>query len=221
MPCSSSSAHRRAKILLINKIDLMENRAVADRPGRNQRADFAATFMISALNGDGVGDVKNLARRKCAGKALGFTPRTRSPMRRCVSLRRKSPARRSTPACTMSCHIGQRWRPTNGKSARTAPIRISKTIYVERESQRKIVLGKHGRMIKTIGTDARQRNRGRDRRARAFVSVRQGAGATGPTMRALWRHGSCVPEGITMRWTDEGIVLRSGGMARRMRSLKS
>ena len=35
-------------------------------------------------------------------------------------------------------------------------VRIEQTIYVERESQRKIVLGKGGRTIKAIGTDARK-----------------------------------------------------------------
>jgi GTP-binding protein Era len=38
---------------------------------------------------------------------------------------------------------------------RDGSIRIEQTIYVERESQRKIVLGKAGRTIKAIGTDAR------------------------------------------------------------------
>jgi GTP-binding protein Era len=35
-------------------------------------------------------------------------------------------------------------------------VRIEQTIYVERESQRKIVLGKGGQTIKAIGSDARK-----------------------------------------------------------------
>jgi GTP-binding protein Era len=35
-------------------------------------------------------------------------------------------------------------------------VRIEQTIYVERESQRKIVLGKGGQTIKAIGTEARR-----------------------------------------------------------------
>ncbi|HEY1087303.1 MAG TPA: KH domain-containing protein, partial [Archangium sp.] len=35
-------------------------------------------------------------------------------------------------------------------------VRISANIYVERESQKAIVIGKRGEMLKTIGTDARQ-----------------------------------------------------------------
>jgi GTP-binding protein Era len=35
-------------------------------------------------------------------------------------------------------------------------VRIEQTIFVERESQRKIVLGENGRTIKVIGTEARK-----------------------------------------------------------------
>ena len=41
------------------------------------------------------------------------------------------------------------------KELRGGSVRIEQTIYVERESQRKIVLGKGGASIKAIGADAR------------------------------------------------------------------
>jgi len=41
------------------------------------------------------------------------------------------------------------------KKLKDGSIRIAQTVYVERESQRKIVLGKNGRMIKAIGAAAR------------------------------------------------------------------
>jgi GTP-binding protein Era len=43
------------------------------------------------------------------------------------------------------------WKELKDKS-----LRIEQTIYVERESQRKIVLGKGGETIKAIGADARK-----------------------------------------------------------------
>src|SRR5262249_43177117 len=50
---------RQPKVLLINKVDLVEKPALlALTQAANQRAQFAATFMISALSGDGVADVK-------------------------------------------------------------------------------------------------------------------------------------------------------------------
>ena len=42
------------------------------------------------------------------------------------------------------------------KELRNGETRIEQTIYVERESQRKIVLGKGGQTIKAIGADARK-----------------------------------------------------------------
>jgi len=42
------------------------------------------------------------------------------------------------------------------KELRAGDIRIEQTIYVERESQRKIVLGKGGAAIKAIGAESRK-----------------------------------------------------------------
>ena len=44
---------------------------------------------------------------------------------------------------------------TDWKELRDGSVRIEQTIYVERESQRRIVLGAKGAMIKQIGSDAR------------------------------------------------------------------
>ena len=68
-------------------------------------------------------------------------------------------------------------------------VRIEQTIYVERESQRKIVLGKGGATIKSIGADARKENR-RDRgRSRCTCSCSSRCARTGariPTATARW-----------------------------------
>src|SRR4051794_7683555 len=51
---------RSPKILLINKVDLVEKQSLLEQArDANKRAGFAATFMVSALTGDGVADVKN------------------------------------------------------------------------------------------------------------------------------------------------------------------
>src|ERR1700757_5052791 len=53
------AALRPSKILLINKIDLVEKSALLGIvKAANEHVRFAATFMISALSGDGVGDVR-------------------------------------------------------------------------------------------------------------------------------------------------------------------
>jgi GTP-binding protein Era len=58
-------------------------------------------------------------------------------------------------------------------------VRIEQTIYVERESQRKIVLGKGGATIKAIGADARNEIAGvveKPVHLFLFVKVREGWG---------------------------------------------
>ena len=58
-PCSPDRG-RPAQNFIINKIDLVEKSALlAVAKGANERLAFAATFMISALTGDGVADVKS------------------------------------------------------------------------------------------------------------------------------------------------------------------
>ncbi|MBZ0148139.1 MAG: GTPase Era, partial [Pseudorhodoplanes sp.] len=47
------------KVLLLNKIDLVEKESLlALAQSANDRTAFAATFMVSALNGNGVADLK-------------------------------------------------------------------------------------------------------------------------------------------------------------------
>ena len=47
-------------------------------------------------------------------------------------------------------------RPRNGKSSKDGSVRIDQMIYVERDSQKKIVLGKKGETIRAIGQAARK-----------------------------------------------------------------
>ena len=82
-------------------------------------------------------------------------------------------------------------------------IRIEQTVFVERDSQRKIVLGKGGQTIKAIGQIGPQGDR-RDRRgACASLPVREGARELGRRSRALSRNGP----GISSR----GVVFSRGG----------
>ena len=65
------------------------------------------------------------------------------------------------------------------KELKDGSVRIEQTIYVERESQRKIVLGKGGATIKAIGADARKEIAGITEcpvHLFLFVKVREGWG---------------------------------------------
>src|SRR6478609_7000382 len=55
---------RHPKILVLSKIDLIpREKLLALAQAANERLDFAGTFMISALSGDGVGDLRKTLTR--------------------------------------------------------------------------------------------------------------------------------------------------------------
>jgi GTP-binding protein Era len=146
---------RHPKILLINKIDLVEKSLLLELSrNANKEIAFAATFMISALTGDGVADVKNwLAEHAAEGPWLYPEDQiTDAPLRQLAAeiTREKLYLRLHQELPYQSTVETDQWRELQDGS-----IRIEQTVYVERESQRKIVLGKGGRTIKAIGADAR------------------------------------------------------------------
>jgi GTPase len=170
---------RQPKILLLNKVDLVEKPALLTlAQSLNARAKFAATFMISALTGDGVADVK---RWLAAQVALGpwHYPEdqiTDAPLRQLAAeiTREKLYLRLHQELPYQSTVETEQW-----KELRDGAVRIEQTIYVERESQRKIVLGKGGATIKAIGADARRELAGileQPVHLFLFVKVREGWG---------------------------------------------
>ena len=147
---------RAPKALILNKIDLVEKPALLKlAETANQRAKFEATFMISALNGDGVADLKTwLAERMPAGP-YHYPPDQMSdaPIRQLAAeiTREKIFERLHQELPYHSTVETEQWKELRG-----GDVRIEQTIYVERESQRKIVLGKGGQTIKAIGEAARK-----------------------------------------------------------------
>jgi GTPase len=146
---------RQPKILLINKVDLVEKSTLlAIVQAANARATFDATFMISALTGDGVADVKSwLAEHAPVGPwHYPEDQITDAPLRHLAAeiTREKLYQRLHQELPYQSTVETEIW-----KELKDGSIRIEQTIYVERESQRKIVLGKGGQTIKAIGAQAR------------------------------------------------------------------
>ena len=74
--------------------------------------------------------------------------------------------------------------------------RIEQTIFVTRESHRKIVLGEGGRTIKAIGTAARKDIAAAQRLKRASLPVRQGARELARRPGTLPGDGARVPQGV-------------------------
>ena len=72
--------------------------------------------------------------------------------------------------------------------------RIEQTIYVTRESHKKIVIGEGGRTIKAIGAAARKEIAEANETQGAPVPVRQGARELARRSRALSRDGAGFPK---------------------------
>jgi len=144
------------KILILNKIDTVEKSSLLDLAARaNAVAKFDATFMLSALRGDGVADLRQwLAAHVQAGPwhypedQIGDAP---SRALAAEITREKLFLRLHQELPYQSTVETESW-----KELRDGSVRIEQTIYVERESQRKIVLGKNGQTIKAIGADSRK-----------------------------------------------------------------
>jgi len=146
---------RPPKVLVLNKVDLIDKRALLTLTEKlNERATFAATFMISALSGDGVGDLKSwfVAHVPPGPWLYPEDQISDAPMRQLAAeiTREKLYLRLHQELPYQSTVETEVW-----KELRDGSVRIEQTIYVERESQRKIVLGKAGQAIKAIGAAAR------------------------------------------------------------------
>jgi len=176
------------KLLILNKVDVVAKEVLLDlAKAANAAAKFEATFMVSALTGDGVADLKVwLAQRVPPGPWL-YPPEQMSdaPIRQLAAeiTREKLFERLHQELPYHSTVETESW-----KELRAGDIRIEQTIYVERESQRKIVLGKGGQTIKAIGEAAR-REIAEIVEAKVhlflFVKVREGWGEDPERYRAM------------------------------------
>lgn len=147
---------RHDKILVINKVDLVQReKLLALAQAANERMAFAKTFMIAAISGDGVDDLRHtLAEIVPLGPFLYPEDQmSDAPMRQLAAeiTREKIYRKLHQELPYQSTVETDKWEERKDKS-----VRIEQTIFVERESQRKIVLGAGGATIKSIGADSRK-----------------------------------------------------------------
>jgi GTP-binding protein Era len=150
----ASVAHQ--KLLVVNKIDLVpREKLLALVKAANDRLPFARTFMISALSGDGVDDLRHALAEMVPEGPFHYPEDQMSdaPMRQLAAeiTREKIYLKLHQELPYQSTVETDSWTERKDKS-----IRIEQTIFVERESQRKIVLGKGGAIIKSIGEESRK-----------------------------------------------------------------
>jgi len=147
---------RHPKILVLNKIDLIpREKLLALAQAANERMKFEHTFMISALSGDGVDDLRKTLAAMVPPGPFHYPEDQMSdaPMRHLAAeiTREKIYRQLHQELPYQSTVETDSWTERNDKS-----VRIEQTIFVERESKRKIVLGKGGATIKSIGADSRK-----------------------------------------------------------------
>ena len=147
---------RAPKFLVLNKVDLVDRPlllALAER--LNAALPFADTFMTSALTGDGVDRFK--ARLAAAmPKGPWLYPEDQiadAPLRALAAeiTREKLFERLHDELPYQTTVETESWKDQPDGSAR-----VEQTIYVTRDSHKKIVIGEGGRTIKAIGSAARK-----------------------------------------------------------------
>ncbi|MCK1267181.1 GTP-binding protein Era [Bradyrhizobium sp. GM2.2] len=147
---------KHEKILVINKVDLVQReKLLALAQAANERMAFAKTFMIAAISGDGVDDLRRTLSEIVPPGPFLYPEDQMSdaPMRQLAAeiTREKIFRKLHQELPYQSTVETDKWEERKDKS-----VRIEQTIFVERESQRKIVLGAGGATIKSIGADSRK-----------------------------------------------------------------
>jgi len=164
---------RTGAILAINKIDLIKRERLLEiSAGLNAAFPFEATFMVSALNGSGLADLrKYVAAKMPEGPWLYPEDQVADVQLRFMAseITREVIYERLHDELPYASTVEtEAWEERKGGS-----VKIDQTIYVERDSQKMIVLGKGGQSIKLIGQLARaEMEKAFERRVHLFLFVK-------------------------------------------------
>ena len=143
------------RVLVLNKIDLVaKERLLEIAQALNEHLTFDATFMISAVRSKGTEALKTYLGAEMPEGPWHYDEDdvTDAPLRRLAAeITREKIYHRLHEELPYKATVETTSWQDQGKKG----IRIEQTIFVERESQRSIVLGKNGRAIKQISTESR------------------------------------------------------------------
>ncbi len=141
---------RAQRVLALNKIDLVRREAMlALSREANAACAFEATFMISATTGDGVGDLaRHLARAVPAGPWLYPEDQLSDMNDRlfAAEITREKLFERLHQELPYALTV----ETDDWQSFDDGSVRIGQTVFVERDSQKGIVLGRQGARIKSV-----------------------------------------------------------------------
>jgi len=147
---------RQPKILILNKIDQVKREDLLALTAKaTEKVEFDRVFMVSALNGSGCTDLLDYLA-EAVQEGPWYYPEDQIsdlPMRQLAAeITREKLFLRLHQELPYSSHVEtERWEDKKDGS-----VRIEQVIYVERDSQKKIVLGKKGETIRAIGQAARE-----------------------------------------------------------------
>ncbi|MGE0700359.1 MAG: GTPase Era [Hyphomicrobiaceae bacterium] len=170
-------AIRKPRVIVLNKVDKVAKPKLLELAGAiHARVPFDATFMISALSGSGVADLKRwLASRLPEG------PWHYDEDEITDASERTTAAEITREKIYEFLHEELPYQTTVETTAweerKDGSVRIEQTVFVERDSQRRIVLGEGGRAVKQISMKARRElTRIFDRPVHLFLHVKVAEG---------------------------------------------
>jgi len=146
---------RHPKVLVLNKVDLLKReKLLALSEEINRRLNFEATFMISALKGDGVGDFLTWASKRIPLGPWHFPEDQLTDLTLALTA-----AEVTREKLFLRIHDEIPYNSTveteRFQIQQDGSYRIDQVIYVTRDQHKKIVLGAGGQTIKSIGADSR------------------------------------------------------------------
>ena len=152
----SLKKNKLAAVLVLNKIDLVKPEKLLELSAQlNALHDFSETFMLSASTGEGVKEFEDRIAAQMPESPFMFPADQVSdlPNRLLAAeiTREKLYMNLNQELPYVTAVLTDSWKDLDNGA-----IRLDQTIYVEREKQRQIVLGKNGAMIKKIGMQARK-----------------------------------------------------------------
>ena len=147
---------KRKAILALNKIDVVKRDNLLGLAGRLfETGVYDEVFMVSAANGSGVEDLKNrLAELMPPSPWLYPEDQTADLPSRLLAaeITREKIYLRVHEELPYAATV----ETTSFADAKEGSVRIEQTIFIEREGQRAIILGKGGQTLKWIGENARK-----------------------------------------------------------------
>jgi GTP-binding protein Era len=163
----------RKAILAINKIDAIRRDSLLSLVSElNEMGDFSEVMLISALKGDGLEDLKDVI----AGY-LPLGPWLYPEDQMTDITERMLAAEVTREKFFLRLHQELPYAATveteSWQEKKDGSVRIEQIIYVERDTQKAIVIGKGGRSLKEIGKMAREELEEMfDRRVHLFIFVK-------------------------------------------------